>query len=52
MKVIDLKAAKAASERKRYTDAVLKEFDRQEHSAKRELLDKRSEIQRKARKEL
>jgi len=52
MKVVQLKAAKAAIERKRYGASVLAEFDRQEREAKKPLIDKRAEIERKARKAL
>jgi hypothetical protein len=50
MKVVQLKAAKAAIERKRYGSMVLAEFDRQERNAKRPLIEKRAEIERKAKK--
>lgn len=52
MKVINLKAAKAARDRRRYADLVLKTYDSQEHEVKRQQQDKRSETQRKARNEL
>jgi hypothetical protein len=35
-----------------YADHVLKAFDDQQHAAKREQADRRSEVQRKARNEL
>lgn len=49
MKVIDLKAATAAIQRKRYAALVLDSFDKQEHAAKQKQAEKRSEVQRKAR---
>ena len=52
MKVVQLKAAKAAIERKRYGALVLAEFDKQERQAKRPLIEKRAEIERKAREAL
>lgn len=52
MKVVQLKAAKAAIERKRYGALVLTEFDRQEREAKRPVVLRRAEVERKARKAL
>lgn len=52
MKVVQLKAAKAAIERKRYGALVLAEFDRQERAAKLPLIERRAEIERKAKKAL
>lgn len=52
MKVVRLKEAKASIERKRYGSAVLAEFDRQERGAKRPLIEKRAEVERKAKKAL
>lgn len=49
MKVVNIKAAKAAIERKRYADLVLRCFDEQEHATKRGQKEKRAEIERKAR---
>lgn len=49
MKVIDLKAAAAALQRKRYAALVLECFDKQGHAAKQQQAEKRSETQRKAR---
>lgn len=49
VKVINLKAAAAALQRKRYAALVLDCFDKQEHTAKREKAEQRSEVQRKAR---
>jgi hypothetical protein len=52
MKVVQLKAAKAAIERKRYGALVLAEFDRQKQQAERPNIEKRAEVERKARKAL
>lgn len=49
MKLIDLKAAKAARERKRYAALVLDCFDKQTYAAKRQQAEQRAEVQRKAR---
>lgn len=50
VKVVQLKEAKASIERKRYGALVLAEFDRQEREAKKPLIEKRAEIERKAKK--
>lgn len=52
MKVVQLKAAKAAIERKRYGATVLAEFGRQERVAQRPIVEQRAEVERKARKSL
>lgn len=49
MKVINLKAAKAKQERKKYSALVLGEFDRQEHQAKQQQREQTAEVRRKAR---
>ncbi len=49
MSVIDMKAVKAAVERKRHADRVLRVFDDLKHAATREQLAKRAEVERKAR---
>jgi hypothetical protein len=51
-KVVDLKAAKKEQERKRYAALVLKTFDEFEHADKREVLDRKAEVQIKARERL
>lgn len=51
-KLIDLKAAKAARDRKRYAARVLQTFDDLKHADARELAEKRSETQRKARNKI
>jgi len=49
MKPIDMKAAKARMERKKYAAMVLGTFSRLEHEDKRKLEEKRAEVERKAR---
>lgn len=49
MTVVDMKAAKAAAERKRHADRVLRAFDGLKHAATREQLARRAEVERKAR---
>jgi hypothetical protein len=48
-KVVDLKAAAAAVQRKNYAALVLECFDKQQHADKRQQAEKQSEVQRKAR---
>lgn len=48
MKVVCLKAAKAAVERKRYGAMVLAEFDKQARQAAAPIREKRDEVRRKA----
>jgi hypothetical protein len=48
--VIDLGAAKKAQERKRYASLVLKAFDDMDHAGKRDFLERKTEVERKARK--
>jgi hypothetical protein len=50
MKVVHLKAAKAAREHKRYSNAVLEAYDRIERNVKRVKAEEASEVRRKARK--
>lgn len=52
MKVVQLKAAKAAIERRRYGAKVLDAFDKIEHADKRGKVEKRAEVERKARNQL
>lgn len=52
MKVVKFKEAKASIERKRYASLVLSVFDEQDKHAKRQLVEKRAEVERKARKAL
>lgn len=52
MKVVQLKAAKVAIERKRYGALVLAEFDRQTRGVTNARAEKRAEVERKARKAL
>lgn len=47
--VVKLGEAKASLERKKYKSAVLNAWDQMKRSEKRELFDKRSEVERKAR---
>ena len=48
-KPIDMKAAKARLERKKYAALVLGVFDGQEHEDRRKMEEKRAEVERKAR---
>lgn len=52
MKVVQLKAAKAVIERKRYAALVLGAYDRIGREAERPLVEKRAEVERKAKKAL
>lgn len=49
-KVVSLKAAKPAIERKRYAALVLDEFDMQQREAARPLIEKKQAVRRQARK--
>lgn len=51
-KIVDLKAAKKEQERKRYADLVMQKFNDFEHADKREFLDRKAEVQIKARETL
>lgn len=51
-KLISLAEAKKKREREAYNRLVLQKFDEFEHADKREFLDKKSEIQIKARERL
>jgi hypothetical protein len=48
--VVKLKEAKASIERKRYRTAVLESFDRLERVEKRNLSERRAEVERKAKR--
>lgn len=48
-KVVKLGEAKASLERKKYKDLVLDTFDRLKRDDMREVAEKRSEVERKAR---
>lgn len=50
--VTDLAAAKKERERKRYASLVLKAWDDFEHDDKRQMLDRKGEVQIKARERL
>jgi hypothetical protein len=50
--VIDLKKAKKDRERERYNDLVMKTFRDFEHADKREVLDRKAEVQLNARERL
>lgn len=52
MKVVQLKEAKASIERKRYAAMVLKAYDKQDRQSKKPLMEKRAEVERKAREAL
>ncbi|MDQ0035463.1 hypothetical protein J2W30_003231 [Variovorax boronicumulans] len=52
LKVVRLKEAKASIERKRYATLVLKAYDEQDRQAQKPLIEKRAEVERKARKSL
>jgi len=52
MKVVQLKEAKASIERKRYAALVLKSYDTQERKVKKPLVERRAEVERKARESL
>jgi hypothetical protein len=51
-KIIDIKVAKAARERAKYADLVMKVWDDWEHADKREMLDRKAEVQITAREKL
>lgn len=51
-KIIQLPAAKKRLEQKKYAKLVLGSFDKLQQDDKRESLEKRSEVERKARKSL
>jgi hypothetical protein len=50
--VLDLAAAKAERDRKRYAALVMKAWDDQEHAEKRAFLDRKAEVQIAARERL
>ncbi len=50
--IVDIKAAKAKRERERYAALVLKVWDDWEHADRREMLDRKGEVQIKARERL
>jgi len=52
MKVTQLKEAKASIERKRHEALVLKAYDQQDQHAQKPIIEKRAEVERKARKSL
>lgn len=51
-KVSGLAAARRERDRRRYADLVLKTYDDFEHADKREFLDRKAEVQIKARERL
>jgi hypothetical protein len=51
-KVIDIRAARKAAEKRKYSALVLDTFDRMQHENKREQNHKASNVRRKARNEL
>jgi hypothetical protein len=50
--VVDLAAQRRRREKERYTDLVLKAYDDLDHADKREILDRKGEVQIKARETL
>jgi len=51
-KPIDFADAKKQAEKRKYAYMVLREFGRQQHNEKREFLERRAEVERKARNSL
>jgi len=49
---IDMKSAKKRIDRKKYANLVIMSFDKIALDAKRNIVEKRSEVERKARKQL